>query len=108
LRVFPPDDLLELIPTPRRVVETLGEASNRGWRLTARCAAGKQDGMHRHRECVYRAELDLRTLIWTRGRDFPLSRLESRLKCPRCGSRQVVVMYSVPSEPSAQRAMTRQ
>lgn len=90
------------------VIETLGEAWNLGWRLTARCAAGKQDGMHRHRECVYRAELDLPTLVWTRGRDFPLSRLESRLKCPRCGSRQVVVMYSVPSEPSAQRAMTRQ
>ena len=34
------------------------------------------------RRCVYSVELDLATLAWTRGRDFPLSRLESRLKCP--------------------------
>jgi hypothetical protein len=68
-------------------VETLGEALSYGWRVTARCAAGKQDGMHRHRECIYRAELDMETLVWTRGRGFPLSRLESRLRCPHCGSR---------------------
>ena len=64
-------------------------------------ARGKQDGMHRHRECIYRAELDMETLVWTRGRDFPLSRLESRLKCPRCGSRQVALLFTVPSVPSA-------
>jgi hypothetical protein len=52
-------------------VETLGEALSYGWRVTARCAAGKQDGMHRHKECVYRAELDMETLVWTRGRGFP-------------------------------------
>jgi hypothetical protein len=40
-------------------VETIGEALSYGWRVTARCAAGKQDGMHRHEECVYRAELDM-------------------------------------------------
>jgi hypothetical protein len=39
-----------------------------GWRVTVRCAAGKQDGRHRHKECVYRAELDMETLAWTRGR----------------------------------------
>jgi hypothetical protein len=27
----------------------------------ARCSAGKEDGMHRHKECLYRAELDLET-----------------------------------------------
>ena len=58
-------------------VETLGEALSYGWRVTARCAAGKQDGMHRHKECVYRAELDMETLVWTRGRGFPISRLET-------------------------------
>jgi hypothetical protein len=58
-----------------------------------------RDGMKRVRECVYRAELDLQTLIWTRG-DFPLTMLESRLKCPRCGSRRVRVAFTVP--PSSQ------
>jgi hypothetical protein len=48
---------------------------------------GRRDGMKRVPECAYDGELDLPTLIWTRGRDFPLTMLERRLKCPRCGSR---------------------
>jgi len=44
-----------------------------------------------------RKELDMETLVWTRGRGFPLSRLETRLRCPRCGSREVVVLYQPPS-----------
>jgi DNA-directed RNA polymerase subunit RPC12/RpoP len=39
----------------------------------------------------------METLVWTRGRGFPLSRLETRLRCPRCGSREVVVLYQPPS-----------
>ena len=58
---------------------------------------GPRDGMKRVRECVYSGELDLQTLVWTRGRDFPIVRLESRLKCPRCGSRRVRLAFSVPS-----------
>jgi hypothetical protein len=58
--------------------------------------------MKRVRECVFGGELDLQTLIWTPGRDFPLTMLESRLKCPRCGSRRVRVAFSVP--PSSARA----
>src|SRR4051812_7200634 len=80
-------------------VETLGEAYAQGWRITARCAWGKREAMKSVRECVYRAELDLETLVWTRGRAFPLGRLESRLRCPRCGSRRVVVLFQPPSEP---------
>jgi hypothetical protein len=59
--------------------------------------------MKRVRECIRGAELDLRTLVWTRGRDFPLSGLESRLKCPRYGSRRVVVMVTTPGIPTAHR-----
>jgi hypothetical protein len=64
-------------------VETLGEASSAGWRIEVRYAWAPRDGMKRVRECVFGGELDLQTLIWTRGRDFPLTMLESRLKCPR-------------------------
>jgi hypothetical protein len=53
--------------------------------------------MKRIRECVYGLELDLLTLVWTHGRDFPLGRLESRLKCPRCGSRVVTVVFIPPT-----------
>src|SRR3954469_24493757 len=39
--------------------ETLGEAWRLGWKLTARCAFGKRDGMKSIRECSYRAPLDM-------------------------------------------------
>ena len=53
---------------------------------------------------MYEAELQLQTLVWTRGRDFPLARLESRLKCPRCGSRRVRLAFSVPPTTQQMRA----
>jgi len=85
-------------------VETLGEAFSAGWRIRVRCAWSARDGMKRVRECVFGGELDLQTLIWTRGRDFPLTMLESRLKCPHCGSRRVRVAFTVPTEPLKLRA----
>jgi len=60
-------------------VETLGDAFTHSWRVTARCAGGVVDDRTHTRPCVYREELDLHTLVWTRGRNFPLARLESRL-----------------------------
>jgi hypothetical protein len=77
-------------------IETLGEAYSYGWRLTARCAWDKREGMKSRRECAYREELDMGTLVWTRGRAFPLSSLESRLRCPMCGSRRVTILYNIP------------
>lgn len=78
-------------------IETIGEAYDHGWRVTVRCAWGPRDGMKRRRECVYGGELDMATLLWTRGRDFPLGLLESRLRCPRCGSRRLRVAFIVPA-----------
>jgi hypothetical protein len=75
------------------VVETLGDAFAADWRITARCAWGKREGMKTRRECHYTRELDLETLVWTRGPNFPLSSLDGRLMCPRCRSRRVVVMF---------------
>lgn len=77
-------------------VETLGDAFSNGWGVQVRCAWGPRDGMKRVRECVYGAELDLATLIWTRGKNFPLTMLESRMKCPRCGWRRVRLAFTVP------------
>jgi hypothetical protein len=34
------------------------------------------------RRCVYRAQLDLETLVATRGPNFPLSRLERAVDVP--------------------------
>jgi hypothetical protein len=66
-------------------VETLGEAFSIGWNVMARCTGGKEDNRTHARECTFLEELDLGTLVWTRGRAFPLSQLGSRLRCPRCG-----------------------
>jgi hypothetical protein len=70
-------------------VETLGEAYKAGWRAMARCAGrGRVDGpsSKSSRECTYRGELDVESLVWTRGIDFPVARLQERLRCLRCGS----------------------
>ena len=86
-------------------VETIGEAYDLGWRVTVRCSWGPRDGMKRRRECVYGGELDMLTLVWTHGRDFPLGLLESRLRCPQCGSRRVRVAFTVPASPARARAL---
>jgi hypothetical protein len=49
------------------------------------------------RRCVYRKQLDLETLVATRGPNSPLSRLEARLMCPACGNRRVTVVFEPPS-----------
>jgi hypothetical protein len=74
------------------MVETLSQARDSGWRITARCAAGKPERGAR-RECHYSEVLDLDTLIWTRGGPFPLSDLALRMICPRCRSRKVVLIF---------------
>jgi hypothetical protein len=78
-------------------VETIGIARSLGWRLHMRCAYGYREGLKAVRPCVYRRTLDLDTLVATRGPNFPLARLESRLICPACGSRRVAVLFEPPA-----------
>jgi hypothetical protein len=85
------------------VVETLGDALAAGWRITARCAWGKREGMKSKRECHYTRELDLETLVWTRGPNMPLSSLDGRLMCPRCKSRRVAILFQPPTVSNAVR-----
>lgn len=86
------------------MVETIGEAWQLGWSVTARCAWGNRDGLKSIRPCVYSKELDLHTLVWTRGLAFPLSDLATRLRCPRCGSRRVTILFKIPGEPMTREA----
>jgi hypothetical protein len=79
------------------MTETLGQAYDQGWRVRVRCAYGKRDAMKSIRECKFNAYLDLPTLLWTRGREFPLAVLGERLKCPSCGSREIGVMFLPPA-----------
>jgi hypothetical protein len=67
-------------------IETLGQAYNARWKVSVTC-----DG------CDIRGErVDLRALLWTRGTAMPIEQLPGRLKCPRCGSRTVKVMWTAP------------
>jgi hypothetical protein len=60
-------------------------------------ADGYRESMKSMRRCVYRKQLDLDTLVCTRGPNFPLSRLEALLMCPCCGSRCVTVVFERPT-----------
>jgi hypothetical protein len=88
-------------------VTTVGEAWRREWTVRVRCfwlAPGPKPSHGRQQvQCETSTELDLKTLVWTRGELFPLDQLASRLKCPRCGSRQVTVVFDVPNQPQAAR-----
>ena len=87
-------------------IETLGDAYTYGARLWMACAYGPYTKSHyqRGRECQFRADLDLLTLLCTRGRAFPMARLAERLRCPRCGSRVVRVAWTFPSQDNRQAA----
>ena len=83
------------------MVATIGEAYSLGWKIRVHCAWGKRDGMKSIRECVSRVTVDLETLVWTRGKDFPIARLESRMRCIHCGSRRVMVHIEAPRDAGA-------
>jgi hypothetical protein len=88
-------------------VETLGVARSLGWKVHMRCANGYRLETRSMRKCVYRKQLELETLVCTRGPNFPLSRLESRLMCPACGNRRVTVVFEPPSNREAQQAPSK-
>jgi len=48
-------------------VETLGVARSLGWKVHMRCAEGYREGTKSIQRCVYRKQLDLDTLVCTRG-----------------------------------------
>jgi hypothetical protein len=58
-------------------VETLGVARSLGWKVHMRCANGYRQETRSMRRCVYRRQLDLETLVCTRGPNFSLSWPES-------------------------------
>lgn len=86
------------------MIETLGQARDNGWKITARCAWGRREATKSVRECKASIRFDLDTLIWTRGAAFPVSMLSERLKCPRCGSRKVALLFDLPRQPIAKEA----
>jgi hypothetical protein len=88
-------------------VQTLGEAWKLGWRVRVRCLVIGRKPKTLDREAIFcdtSCELDMKTLVWTRGENMPLDRLQSLLRCPKCGSRKITVAFGVPNQPTAQAA----
>jgi hypothetical protein len=81
------------------MIQTLGQARDSGMKITARCAWGRREGRKSIRQCTASIRLDLESLIWMRGAAFPISMLEGRLKCPRCGSRRASSRKTEPASP---------
>ncbi len=82
-------------------IETLGDAMTYSINAWMECAYGNREGLKSIRPCSFRKTLDMETLVCTRGRDFPMARLAERLRCPRCGSRKVRLVWNMPSQPKA-------
>ena len=61
--------------------------------------------MKRGREYSFNQDLDMMTLVATRGGDFHMARLAERLRCPRCGSRHIRVVWIFPDSMFRQRAV---
>jgi len=72
-----------------------------------RCLYDGREGMKHKPACGYRKDLDLETLVCTRGRAFPIARIADRLRCPRCGCKDMTVMFSAPKTPQANAASAR-
>ena len=77
------------------MIQALGEAFDQGWQLRAHCDR-RRDGLKSARACIGTMVLDLESLLWTHGWAYPAAQLPSRLKCPRCGSRQVLGFWVAP------------
>jgi hypothetical protein len=84
-------------------VETLKDALSAGWRVFARCIDGRVEYTRSSAKCHCRAELSLETLVWTRGRNMPISGPSDRMMCPRCGNRRVSLIFKPPANARAQR-----
>ena len=80
-------------------IATLNDIWTQSIRLRARCSRRRRPGMKAVPECTYQLELDVETLVCTRGRAFPVSMLPDRLKCPRCGWARMTVVYDFPRQP---------
>ena len=80
-------------------VETLGVARSLSWRIHMRCANGYRE-TRSMRKCVYRKQLDLETLVATRGPSFPPHDWKAA-HVPSGGNRSVTVVFEPPSNAQA-------
>ncbi|HTJ58039.1 MAG TPA: hypothetical protein VL418_10800 [Devosiaceae bacterium] len=84
-------------------IETLGQAYDAGWKLKVRCARTRE-GLKSKKPCATSGmTLDLATMLWPHGRACPITWLAGRMRCPLCGSKQVLFMWVQPPAPATVR-----
>lgn len=68
-----------------------------------RCAWGSRDGLKSIKECQFRHEIDILTLMLTRGRRCQIAGLTSKMRCPSCGSPRVAIAISMDGDSVVER-----
>jgi hypothetical protein len=79
-------------------ISTLGEAHDHGWIIKVYCREGYIDNRTSQSKCHWSYTPDMMTLLLTRGRNFPLLRLDQMVKCPNCGRRDLQIAISIPGD----------
>lgn len=79
-------------------IETLLDVYLAGGRLSMRCAWGSREGLKSIRECRFHHEIDILTLMITRGRRCPIVGLANKMRCPACGSPRVAIAISMDGD----------
>ena len=78
--------------------ETIRDAWQAGWKAKARCLSKRHAKPKDTRDCSFSTEIDMTTLAMTKGPNFPLAMLGTRLMCPRCNGRVFAIMFEPPKE----------
>ena len=81
-------------------IETLLDLYHARGRVHFRCAYGRREGLKSIRECTFRYEPDLMTMMITRGRRCEIVDLKRKMRCPMCGSLRVTVGVTLPRQPN--------
>jgi hypothetical protein len=77
-------------------IETLFDLYQARGRLHVHCAWGRREGMESVRDCGFRYEPDLMSLMITWGRRGELADLKRKMRCPMCGSWRITVSWTLP------------
>lgn len=82
-------------------IETLWELYTASGSAHFRCAWGRRAGLKTIRECGFRYQIDIMSLMLTRGRSCLLADLEfDRMRCPMCGSKRYQIAFTLPGQPN--------
>jgi len=74
---------------------TLGEALERNWPITLQCDR-RRAGLKSTRPCMQKVTLDLASVVAALGPFVRLDELASKLRCPSCGTENIILHMSTP------------